>query len=53
MGSVHTVVEYEFGCWEVLHPVTAARVSKESKVLFNFLIRAFGLAVGLGVVSCH
>jgi hypothetical protein len=50
---MHAAVEDEFSRREVCDPVIAARVGEQSKVSFDFLVGAFGLTVGLGVVGCR
>ena len=51
MGRVEAVVENEFGCWEMSDPVIVTCVGEEAEMSFDFLISAFCLTIGLGVVS--
>jgi hypothetical protein len=50
MGRMHATVKDKFGSRKECNPVIMTRVCKESKVLFDFLISAFGLAIRLGMV---
>jgi hypothetical protein len=54
MRRVHTVIEDEFSSEKEVDPVVVARVGEQLEVLLDFLVGAFGLTVGLGVVcSCE
>ena len=50
-GRTGPGVVYILSKWEPLVPSSLTVVDEDAKVLFKPLIRAFGLAVGLGVVG--
>ena len=50
-GRVRPGVMYILGKWEPSMPGGLAVVDEDAKVLFKPLIRSFGLAVSLGVIS--
>ena len=51
MSRVHAAIKNKFSSGEEHYPVVLTGVGKEAKVLLYLLVGAFGLAVGLGVVS--
>ena len=42
---------YVLGKWEPLVPSGLAVVDKDAKILFEPLVRSFGLDIGLGVIG--
>jgi hypothetical protein len=45
------VIVYEFDCGKQIVPIVLALGSEDLKVSFKFLIKMFGLAIGLWVIS--
>ena len=51
-GTVNLVVVSKFGGGKPVRPIILHEVSVESKVLFEFLIGSFGLAICLWMEGC-
>ena len=51
MNRMHPVIKDKFSSLEMGKPVILSSINKKSKVLFNFLISAFSLVIGLWMIS--